>query len=161
MQKGFSAEAAASRISLFYLGITCGRFLSGFLTLKLSNKNIIRLGQGIGLLGIVCLLCFMNDTLICLGLILIGLGCAPIFPSLLHQTPIRFGKNASQSMMGLQMACGYLGSTFSPLFAGWVVGKTGAILYPFLLMAFMALMIITVEICNRKTEYHAYNREQQ
>ena len=95
---------------------------------------------------------FASNTLILtsLGFILTGLGCAPIYPSLLHQTPERFGKNASQSIMGMQMACAYVGSTFMPPAAGFIVEHVSVALYPVLLALFVVLMTVLVEYCNRK-----------
>ncbi len=149
LQKGIPAQSAASLIALFYLGITGGRFLSGFLTYKMDSKNLIRLGQGLVLIGTILLLVSTNTVLICSGLIFIGFGCAPIYPSLLHQTPERFGKNASQSMMGVQMACAYVGSTFSPPIAGFITAKLGISIYPAFQFVFVGIMILMVEYCNR------------
>lgn len=150
MQKGFSSELAASTIALFYLGITGGRFLSGFLTMHFSNKTMIRFGQGVGLIGIVLLWFAFNYLTVCAGFTLIGMGCAPIYPSLLHQTPDRFGKELSQSMMGLQMASAYVGNTVSPLLCGLLIGNVSSALYPLIMLVYMAAMIIMVEFCNRK-----------
>ncbi|SHH34402.1 hypothetical protein SAMN02745207_00793 [Clostridium grantii DSM 8605] len=101
LHKGINAEIAATWASLFYLGITLGRFVSGF----------------IAALGTLLLLIPLGDIITLMGLILVGLGCAPIFPSLLHETPNNFGSDKSQAIMGMQMACAYLGTTFmSPVF---------------------------------------------
>lgn len=150
MEKGISKEAAAKLIALFYLGITGGRFISGFLSARLSTKNMIRLGQLFAACGVVMLFASNTLILISLGFILTGLGCAPIYPSLLHQTPERFGKNASQSIMGMQMACAYVGSTFMPPAAGFIVEHVSVALYPVLLALFVVLMTVLVEYCNRK-----------
>lgn len=150
MEKGLAPELAASTIALFYLGITGGRFLSGFLTIWFSNKSMIRLGQGIGLLGIILLLFSAGYVQVCASFALLGAGCAPIYPSLLHQTPDRFGKELSQSMMGIQMACAYLGSTVSPMLLGLLFGKSNIFLYPFAMLVILMAMIFTVEYCNRK-----------
>ena len=149
LQKGISAKSAASLLGMFYLGITGGRFLSGLLTYKLNSKNLIRLGQGIALFGVILFFFSSNTLLISSGLIFIGLGCAPIYPSLLHQTPERFGKGASQAMMGLQMACAYVGSTFSPPVIGFITSKTSISIYPVFQLIFVIIMILMVEICNR------------
>ncbi|WP_124066178.1 MFS transporter [Clostridium sp. E02] len=150
LKKGITPETAASLISLFYLGITGGRFLSGLLTININTKNLIRLGQGIAGFGVVLLFISQNTILISVGYLLIGLGCAPIFPSLLHQTPERFGKNASQSMMGVQMACAYVGSTFSPITIGFLTQKLGITWYPLFLLVFIGGMIYLIESCNYK-----------
>ena len=104
-------------------GITAGRFASGFLSARLDDRAMIRIGQGLALLGVLLLPFAQGIPQLRIGFVLIGLGCAPIFPGLLHQTPERFGKTVSQAMMGLQMACAYLGSTLSPLLTGWGVGR--------------------------------------
>jgi fucose permease len=150
LKKGIAPELAASLISLFYFGITGGRFLSGFLTLKLNTKRMIRLGQGLAVLGIVLLYFSINTLIIGIGFVLIGFGCAPIYPSLLHQTPERFGKNVSQSMMGLQMACAYIGSAFSPPLIGVIAEKTSITIYPLFQLAFVVMMFFMVEYCNHR-----------
>ncbi|MFA9464699.1 MAG: sugar MFS transporter [Velocimicrobium sp.] len=150
LKKGFAPEAAASLISLFYLGITVGRFFSGLLTLKINTKNMVRIGQGLAAIGVVFIFVSITRIGIVAGLIFIGLGCAPIYPSLLHQTPERFGKNASQSMMGLQMACAYIGSTFSPPLLGVLNETIGISSYPFFQILFTGVMFLLVENANRK-----------
>lgn len=149
IEKHISSKSAATFLSLFYLGITIGRLLSGFLTMKFSNRNMIRLGQGIALIGVLILPFAWNPVVTCVGFIMIGLGCAPIYPGLLHQTPERFGKEISQSIMGLQMACAYIGSTCSPFIVGFIVEKVDVRLYPVVLLGFVLLLIYMVEYCNR------------
>ena len=150
MTKGLAADQAASLIALFYLGITIGRFASGFLSIRLDDRAMIRAGQALALMGVLLLPFAEGAFQLRIGFVLIGLGCAPIFPGLLHQTPERFGEAASQAMMGLQMASAYLGSTLSPFLAGWVVGRLGVALYPFLLLAFAILMTGMTEGDNRR-----------
>jgi len=149
MQKGISKEAAAKLIALFYLGITAGRFLSGFLSVKFNSRTMIRLGQVFAIVGIVMLFASPLPYLTAVGFILVGIGCAPIYPALLHQTPERFGKDMSQSVMGMQMACAYVGSTFTPPIVGLVVEKVSVTLYPVFLLLFVLLMVLLVEHCNR------------
>ena len=149
LQKGIPAGTAASLISLYYLGITGGRFFSGFLTLRLKTRDLIRLGQGTVLAGILLLALFGSRPFLSAGLLLIGFGCAPIFPCLLHQTPERFGTRASQSIMGLQMACAYAGSTVSPPIAGFFTEKISPAVYPVFQFFFMVVMILLVESCSR------------
>lgn len=151
MAKGLAADRAASLIALFYLGITAGRFASGFLSVRLDGRTLIRTGQVLALLGVLVLPFAGGLAPLRVAFALIGLGCAPLYPALLHQTPERFGEAASQAMMGLQMACAYLGSTLSPVLAGWVVGHLGVALYPFLLLAFALLMAGMTEGENRRT----------
>lgn len=143
--RGISAETAAKWISLFYLGITAGRFFSGFLTLRFSDDAMVRLGEGTAIVGIILMLLPLHNLFLCLGLILTGLGCAPIYPSLLHATPQRFGKSLSQSLMGTQMAISYLGSTTMPPVSGFLSEKISMGLYPVLLLVFALCMTILTE----------------
>lgn len=149
MNRGISAETAAKWISLFYLGITAGRFLSGFITMKLSDKNMVRLGQAIIISGIAALLLPGGNFVLCVGFVLIGMGCAPIYPSLLHETPDNFGKELSQAIMGMQMACAYLGSTFMPPLFGLIAEHVSIRLFPIFLFVLVILMIFMVEQLNR------------
>lgn len=150
MEKGVSPEQAAKWISLFYFGITFGRFMSGFLTIKLSNKQMVRLGQGVVGLGIVSLLLPLGLAAQLLGLFFIGLGCAPIYPSMLHATPDNFGSRYSQGIMGIQMACAYVGSTFMPPLLGFLAKHMSYKLFPFYLGLILLVMIGGVEGLNRK-----------
>ena len=143
--RGISPETAAKWISLFYLGITAGRFFSGFLTLRFSDDAMVRLGEGTAIVGIVLMLLPLHNLFLCVGLILTGLGCAPIYPSLLHATPQRFGKSLSQSLMGTQMAISYLGSTTMPPVSGFLSEKISMGLYPVLLLVFALCMTILTE----------------
>ena len=149
MDRGLSAGDAAKWTSLFYLGITFGRFVSGFITLKLGNKQLVRVGQGIAVLGIIALLLPLGNTVMYAGFVLIGLGCAPIFPSLLHATPDNFGKELSQAIMGMQMASAYIGSTFIPPLFGLLAERISIRLYPFFLFIFIVLMIVMAESLNK------------
>lgn len=143
--RGISAETAAKWISLFYLGITAGRFFSGFLTLRFSDDAMVRLGECTAIVGILLILLPLHNLFLCLGLILTGLGCAPIYPSLLHATPQRFGKSLSQSLMGTQMAISYLGSTTMPPVSGFLSEKISMGLYPILLLVFALMLTILTE----------------
>lgn len=143
--RGISPETAAKWISLFYLGITAGRFFSGFLTLRFSDDAMVRLGEITAIVGILLILLPLHNLFLCVGLILTGLGCAPIYPSLLHATPQRFGKSLSQSLMGTQMAISYLGSTTMPPVSGFLSEKISMGLYPVLLLVFALCMTILTE----------------
>ncbi|MDF2157505.1 MFS transporter [Algoriphagus sp. CAU 1675] len=123
-EKGFEADQAARLTSLYFLGITIGRFLSGFLTAHFSNRQLVFLGQGVIGLGLLLLFLPFTATIIP-GFLLVGLGCAPIFPSLLHETPVNFGKKHSQSVMGMQMASAYVGITLMPFLFGKLAKFTG------------------------------------
>ena len=149
MGRGMPEDLAAKGIALFYLGITVGRFLCGFVTMKLRDKDLIRLGQGITIIGIILLFLPIGNIALYLAFVLIGMGCAPIFPSLLHATPDHFGKDLSQAIMGMQMACAYVGSTFIPPLVGFIVENLSIKLYPFSLLVIAILMITMAEGLNK------------
>ncbi|MCL2212055.1 MAG: MFS transporter [Treponema sp.] len=149
MEKKMTPETAAKWIALFYIGITAGRFISGFITMALNNKQMIRLGQIITGLGILILvLPFENSSLP--GLFLIGLGCAPIYPSMLHETPQNFGREYSQAIMGIQMGCAYIGTTIMPPIFGWVTSFTSFKIFPVFIGLILVFNIILIETVNRK-----------
>lgn len=149
LYKGIDAQTAAKWASLFYLGITIGRFLCGFITDRLGDKYMVRCGQCLALAGTFLLLLPFGDIMTLMGLIFIGIGCAPIYPSLLHETPQNFGAENSQAIMGMQMACAYVGSTLMPPVFGFIAQNGNAGLYPFYLMVFVILMFVMVEGMNR------------
>lgn len=149
LEKGISAERAAAWASLFYLGITIGRLISGFITQKLGDKKMVRLGQIIAGMGVLILFLPLSEYVTLVGLIAIGLGCAPIYPSLLHETPDNFGPELSQAIMGIQMACAYVGSTFMPPVFGLIAEHISIQFYPLYLLLFVVIMVIMVEKLNR------------
>lgn len=143
--RGLSPEQAAGWISLYYMGITAGRFLAGFATHKLSNKTLIRMGEGLCALGVGLLLLPLPTWFAMLGFALLGLGCAPIYPGMLHETPNRFGAAASQAMMGLQMAVAYIGNATIPPLFGLLAGKVGAGVLPVCLLLLVAGLTAATE----------------
>ena len=145
-----SKESAAALGSLFFIGITVGRFLSGFITDKLGDSRMIRIGAALGGVGI--LLIFLPIKVVAVaGFIIIGLGCAPIYPCIIHSTPIRFGKEKSQSIIGIQMASAYLGSTLMPPLFGLIANHISLKLMPLYLGFFMTLMIIMLTKADKET----------
>ncbi|WP_195988079.1 MFS transporter [Clostridium sp. D53t1_180928_C8] len=149
---GLSAESAAKWVSLYYLGITVGRFLSGFIAMKLNNKQMIRIGQVICIMGATLLIMPIHNNLQLAGLILIGLGCAPIYPAMLHETPNRFGKELSQGIMGIQMATAYVGSTLVPPLFGALSRVTGFGILPYFLLILLVIMLVSSEIVSKICE---------
>ncbi len=138
-------EKAASWVSLYYIGITAGRFLSGFLSIKIRQKRMVQLGQVLVAFGILLLFLPFKNIALVSGLFVIGLGCAPIFPGLLHETPRNFGKEYSQTVMGMQMAGAYTGSTLFPPLFGFLGSRIGYGYFPVflaLLLAIMGLMVV-------------------
>jgi fucose permease len=151
MEKNIAPEIAARWITLYYLGITAGRFISGFITMKLNNKQMVRMGQIIIACGITTIFLPIGGSaaLFC-GLFMIGLGCAPIYPSLLHETPVNFGEENSQQIMGIQMGSAYVGTTIMPPIFGWLASYLTFGIFPFFIGIILIVMIIAVEVINRR-----------
>lgn len=150
LYRGIGAKEAARWASLFYLGITFGRFLNGFVADKLGNRNMIRIGIGIILVGLVAVILPIHNSILNLvGLIIMGLGCAPIYPSIIHETPRNFGEENSQAIIGIQMASAYTGTTFMPPIFGLLANYISISLYPFYLSFFLVVMLVMTEKLNR------------
>ena len=146
--KNISIDVAAKWVSMYYAGITIGRFITGFITLKMSNRKLIRLGQIIALVGAVLLLLTFPSSWSLVGFIMVGLGLAPIFPCMLHETPARFGKKHSQTIMGYQMAVAYTGSTFLPPLLGFIAAHSTIGIFPFMIAGFITMMLWGTEKLN-------------
>lgn len=151
LHKGVSADMAATFASMFFIGITVGRALSGFLTMKLNDVQMIRLGEVIIGIGIVVMLLPFGQNLSLAGLILIGLGCAPVYPCVIHSTPAHFGADKSQSIIGIQMACAYVGTCLMPPVFGLIANHLTVALLPVYLLIILALMVIMHELLCKKT----------
>ncbi len=145
LHKGVAPETAASFASLFFLGITAGRALSGFLTMRLSDSRMVRLGQGIIAVGLAAFLLPLGEYAALAGLILIGLGCAPIYPSIIHATPTHFGADKSQAIIGVQMASAYVGNCLMPPLFGLIANHITVSLFPFYLLVILIVMILMHE----------------
>ena len=151
--RGIDAETAARWASLFYVGITIGRGVCGFLTMKISDQNMIRLGQALIAAGVVLVLAPLGQGTLFAGLITVGLGCAPIYPSIIHETPVNFGRDVSMSMTGLQMATAYVGSCLMPPLFGLLAQYVTPMLYPWFLAVILALMFAMAESLHRRTAH--------
>lgn len=151
MKNGLSTEAAAGCAALFFVGITVGRVFSGFLTIRFNDTQMIRLGEAIVAVGIGTLLLPLETTAAFLGLLLIGLGCAPIYPCIMHSTPDHFGAARSQALMGVQTASGYVGTCVMPPLFGLLAGRVGLSLFPGYLLAALIFMGLMQEQLLRKT----------
>ena len=150
--KGISGDRAASFAALFYIGITLGRFASGFITERLGDRRMILLGTGILACGIMILLIPVQSYVTAFAAFLvIGFGCAPIYPCIIHSTPANFGAENSGAIIGIQMATAYVGSTFIPPLFGLFGNAVGFSVMPVYLLAFFALMIIMTEATFRIT----------
>ncbi|MDY3929942.1 MAG: MFS transporter [Clostridia bacterium] len=142
LNNNISTDAAARMASLFFIGITVGRAICGFLTIKFSDDTLIRTGYGIIGAGILAMLLPLGNFCTFVGLILIGLGCAPVYPCTIHATPLHFGKDRSQSVISIQLASAYTGICLMPPLFGLIAGKFGVFLMPLYLTAILTLMII-------------------
>ena len=151
--KGLPAERAAGLAALFYIGITAGRFVSGFVTDRLGDRNMIRLGTGVLICGIGALaLPTASYTAAIAAFLVIGFGCAPIYPCIIHSTPANFGAENSGAIIGIQMAGAYVGSTFVPPFFGLLGNALGFSIMPVYLLCFVVLMIAMTELTFRTAE---------
>ncbi|KKO53858.1 MFS transporter [Paenibacillus sp. DMB20] len=146
--KGLTAATAAQWVSLYFAGITIGRFISGFITFKISNKALIRSGQITALAGSVLLVLPLPSGFSLAGFMIIGLGLAPIYPCMLHETPIRFGKKHAQTIMGYQMAVAYTGSTLMPPLLGFLASRSTIGIFPLYIIVSAAAMFLFSERLN-------------
>ena len=150
--KGIDVEIAARFASLFYLGITFGRFLCGFVADKLGDKALIRIGSATMLVGVILIMFPSHQTVFALaGLVIAGLGAAPVYPSVIHSTPGHFGKENSHAIVGIQMASAYTGTTLMPPLFGLIAQHVSVALYPFYLVLFVALTFVMTEVVNKTT----------
>ncbi len=140
--KGMNATEAASFASMFFIGITVGRILSGFLTLKFDDDIMVRIGQVIIAIGVITLFLPLNIKFSLVAFVIIGLGCAPVYPCIIHSTPAHFGEQNSQAIIGLQMASAYVGSSLMPPFFGLLTEHISLALLPYYLSAILVLMVV-------------------
>ena len=139
---GVGEERAAGLAAMFYLGITLGRAVSGFVTLRFNDKQMAYMGMTMVLTGLVMMLLFRLEILCIIGFVTMGVGCAPIFPCLIHATPIQFGASRSQAIIGVEMASFYAGTCFLPPAFGLFADLAGICSMPFVLLAFLMGMLL-------------------
>ena len=139
---GVGEERAAGLAAMFYLGITLGRAVSGFVTLRFNDKQMAYMGMTLVLTGLVMMLLFRLEILCIIGFVTMGVGCAPIFPCLIHATPIQFGASRSQAIIGVEMASFYAGTCFLPPAFGLFADLAGIGSMPFVLLAFLMGMLL-------------------
>lgn len=140
--RGVDEVTAAGWAGMFFLGITGGRAASGFLTMKLSDVRMVRLGQALLLVGVAGLLLPLGGAVAAVSLVLVGLGCAPVYPCLIHATPEHFGAERSQAVIGIQMASAYVGTFLMPPLFGFLAGRTTLRLFPWYLLTLLAVMAL-------------------
>ncbi len=130
----------------FFAGVTAGRFLSGIATMRLTTGLLIRIGLGIEILGGIFLILPLPVIFSMIGLILIGFGSSPVFPCMTQDTALKFGKKDSGTIVGYQIAFGFMGSTFIPPIFGWIASKTSIAIFPPVIL----LLILVLAISNRR-----------
>lgn len=158
LDRGIAPETAAGFASLFFLGITAGRALSGFLTLKWNDTQMVRMGLCVIALGLAALFLPFGQTAALAGLVLIGLGCAPIYPSIIHATPGHFGAERSQAIIGVQMASAYIGNCLMPPLFGVLADHTTIAVFPYCLLGILILMGTMHEKLQKRAAAQPLNR---
>lgn len=151
--RGVAPETAATFGALFLLGMTGGRFLAGFFADRIGDRPLIRGGFTVVGLGVVMMLLPVgagNDLLALAGLVVAGLGCAPVYPAIIHSTPTNFGRDNSQAIIGIQMAAAYTGSTFAPPLFGVLGSWVGMWLFPLFVGVLAVLGLLMSERLNRQ-----------
>ena len=152
LHRGLDEGVAAFLATLFYFGMTAGRFVNGFLAERFSDHRLIRAGALIALGGILlCAVPIDSPVLSIAGLLILGIGCAPIYPCIIHATPAAFGKEHSGAIIGIEMAAAYLGSCVMPPLFGWLSSWIGMWLFPFFLLIFMTALLLLFERVQRRT----------
>jgi fucose permease len=155
LNEGLSPDKAARFAGLFFLGVTVGRAVSGFITIKLSDNQMIKLGLGIISVGIIMILLPLNSDAAYIGLIIVGLGCAPIYPCIIHSTPANFGSDKSQAIIGVQMASAYIGSCLMPSFFGFLSKYVTISFFPI----YLIILLIIIAVMHRKLMLQTGNRD--
>lgn len=150
--RGVDEATAASFGAMFYIGITVGRAISGFMAMKLLPKQMVRVGQTLLALGCIFMMIPAGSTLSGIGLVVCGLGCAPIYPNIIQDTPVNYGTENSQAAIGVQMAFAYVGSTFLPSIFGALAGVDGYGLLPYFAISICVLMTVLFGIQKKIVE---------
>ncbi|MGY5451667.1 MFS transporter [Agarivorans sp. MS3-6] len=145
IEKGITPADAAFWTAMYYLGITIGRFISGFIAERFNEDRLVRYGVAIIFVGVSLMLVPLSPLFAKIGLLFIGLGCAPIYPNTIHLTPLRFGKRSSQAIIGLSMATAYVGTTLMPPFIGVLTTSFSFMALPLALLVFCVVMLYTSE----------------
>ena len=150
LEKGINSDTAALWGSLYVLGITLGRAVSGFISIKLNDTQMMRLGEGIMVGGLLLLFLPLPNAFSLIGLVIFGIGSAPIYPSIIHSTPARFGENSSQALIGVQMASAYTGTCLMPPLFGLIANHITIKLFPVYIGLLTVIMIVMFEVLNRR-----------
>ena len=150
LAKGIDAKTAASFAGMFCIGITVGRGINGFIAMKWKDEQMVRMGEGMILMGILVMLLPLGNLASLIGFSLVGLGCAPIYPCIIHSTPEYFGAERSQAMIGVQMASAYVGICLMPPFFGLLANHISIRILPLYLLLFLVIMGVMYELLNKK-----------
>lgn len=150
--KATGEQLAAALGSLFFIGMTVGRFLSGFVSNRIGDKNMIRIGFIVSGVGVAIVTVPAGLGLAIAGFLLIGIGFAPIYPSIIHSTPKSFGEENSQAIIGIQMASAYFGATLAPPLFGIIASYLNVKLLPLYLAIFMMLSLVMLELLNKQAD---------
>lgn len=150
--KGMAVDLAAKTITLYYVGMACGRFLSGILSYRFNSRQIVRLGQTVTFIAILLLVLPLPALVSGGALFLVGLGNAPVFPNMIHLTPDNFGKENSQAVMSIQMSASYLSILLAPVLFGWIAQNISISLFPYYLSIMFMVMIIAAVWAGRRKD---------
>ena len=153
--EGVDAKMAASFAGMFCIGITIGRGINGFIAMKLKDRQMICMGQAIILTGIIVIILPFGQSVSLIGFSLIGLGCAPVYPCIIHSTPEHFGAECSQAIIGVQMASAYIGTCLMPPLFGLIANHISIRLLPLYLLILLTLMVYMHEMLERKVHYES------
>ena len=150
-KSGLSAETIASFGSLIFGGLMLGRLISGFISNKLGDRRLIRIGIFVELLGIIMVFLPVENYMVAAaGFVVIGTGMGPVYPAIQHMAPANFGKKYSAAVIGLQMAAAYVGSTFMPMIFGLLQQKIGIAIMPTYLLIFAIINFGMLELTYSK-----------
>lgn len=151
--RGIDVNLAAGYSSLFFFGITFGRFLGGFAADWLGDRGLIRIGIATIVVGLILVAAPVKTNMLVLaGLVVVGFGCAPVYPAVIHSTPYNFGRENSQAVIGVQMASAYIGTTFMPPLFGFLASSTGISSFPFYILILTVLLFVMSEKLNRTVD---------
>ena len=157
-EKGFQTKHGALALTVYYVGMSLGRFFSGLLADKVSTWKRIGIGSAILAPAVVIMLLPLHGVVSVIGLFLIGLGNGSVYPNMIHLTPHNFGKEVSQSIMGSQIAFAYIGVMLAPPMVSLISGTFGIKVYPVLLAVFYGVMVVSLKYFIKHLKKHGqYN----
>ena len=151
--RGIDVNLAAGYSALFFFGITFGRFLGGFAADWLGDRGLVRIGIATIVVGLILVAAPVKTNMLVLaGLVVVGFGCAPVYPAIIHATPYNFGRENSQSIIGVQMASAYIGTTFMPPLFGFMASSINISSFPYYILILTVLLFVMSEKLNRTVD---------